>query len=101
MAEDGGPAASAGVPTPTPTSEMQRRAEGQTAGASEPEGETVYITRTGSKYHRSSCQHLRRSRIPVSLKEASQSYICAQFAGRYSDNISPLYWARRYKPVSP
>ena len=28
--------------------------------------ETVYITKTGSKYHRSWCQYLYSSRIPVS-----------------------------------
>jgi len=30
----------------------------------------VYITRTGSKYHRGGCSYLRRSRIPITLKEA-------------------------------
>jgi endonuclease YncB( thermonuclease family) len=74
MEDEGGPAAGTGVPTPAPTPATRRQAEGQTAGASEPEGETVYVTRTGSKYHRSSCQYLRRSRVPVSLKEAKQSY---------------------------
>jgi hypothetical protein len=33
---------------------------------------TVYITRTGEKYHRRSCQHLARSKYPVSLKDAKQ-----------------------------
>jgi endonuclease YncB( thermonuclease family) len=71
--EEGGPPAG-GVSTPTTTPAMRRRAEGQTAAATEPEERTVYVTRTGSKYHRSSCRYLRRSRIPVSLKEAKQSY---------------------------
>lgn len=31
---------------------------------------TVYITKTGSKYHRGSCSYLRRSKIPISLKDA-------------------------------
>jgi endonuclease YncB( thermonuclease family) len=62
------------VSVPAPTTATRRRAEGQTNVATEPEAETVYITRTGAKYHRSSCQYLRRSRIPVSLKEARQSY---------------------------
>jgi micrococcal nuclease len=31
---------------------------------------TVYVTRTGSKYHRGSCSSLSRSRIPKSLKDA-------------------------------
>jgi len=34
---------------------------------------TVYITRTGAKYHRGSCSYLRKSKIPISLKDA-----CAQ-----------------------
>ena len=31
---------------------------------------TVYITRTGKKYHRGSCSYLRSSKIPISLKDA-------------------------------
>jgi methylphosphotriester-DNA--protein-cysteine methyltransferase len=31
---------------------------------------TVYITRTGKKYHRAGCTYLRRRKIPISLKEA-------------------------------
>jgi len=31
---------------------------------------TVYITRTGKKYHRDGCRYLRKSRIPISLKQA-------------------------------
>jgi endonuclease YncB( thermonuclease family) len=35
---------------------------------------TVYVTRTGYKYHRSSCQYLRRSRYPMALAEARKRY---------------------------
>ncbi len=56
-AKEEGSAARTDVPTP----EARRRVEDQTTSASEPEGETVYVTRTGSKYHRLSCQYLRRS----------------------------------------
>ena len=42
--------------------------------AAEPPVETVYITHTGSKYHRSSCRYLRDSKIPISLEKAKQSY---------------------------
>jgi len=36
----------------------------------------VYITRTGKKYHRGWCSYLRRSKIPISLKEAcARGYI--------------------------
>lgn len=71
--EEDGPTADS-IPTPTLTPATRRPSGGQATGATEPDEETVYITRTGSKYHRSSCQYLRRSRIPVSLKEAKQSY---------------------------
>jgi hypothetical protein len=32
--------------------------------------QTVYITRTGKKYHRAGCRYLSHSSIPVSLREA-------------------------------
>ena len=34
----------------------------------------VYITRTGAKYHLSSCRHLKYSKIPISLEKAKQNY---------------------------
>ena len=36
--------------------------------------QTVYITRTGSKYHRSSCRYLKYSKISISLEKAKQNY---------------------------
>src|SRR5687767_8565464 len=36
---------------------------------------TVYITRTGAKYHRGNCRYLYKSKIPVSLKEAQEDYL--------------------------
>ena len=33
---------------------------------------TVYVTRTGERYHRGSCHHLRRSKFAVSLSEAKR-----------------------------
>ena len=36
---------------------------------------TVYITRTGKKYHRAGCRYLSRSMIPISLEDAqSEGY---------------------------
>jgi hypothetical protein len=32
--------------------------------------QTVYITRTGKRYHRDGCRYLASSRIPISLKDA-------------------------------
>ena len=39
-----------------------------------PRTQTVYITRTGAKYHRGSCRYLKYSKIAVSLEKAKQSY---------------------------
>ncbi|MDF2801355.1 MAG: hypothetical protein K0S61_1258 [Anaerocolumna sp.] len=35
---------------------------------------TVYITRTGAKYHRSGCRYLRQSKISISISEAKRNY---------------------------
>jgi hypothetical protein len=32
--------------------------------------QTVYITRTGKRYHRDGCRYLSMSKIPISLKDA-------------------------------
>ncbi|MEJ2109936.1 MAG: thermonuclease family protein [Acidobacteriota bacterium] len=34
----------------------------------------VYVTRTGSKYHRDGCRYLSKSKIPMPLKEAARRY---------------------------
>ena len=34
---------------------------------------TVYVTKTGDKYHTSTCQYLSKSKIAISLEEAKQS----------------------------
>ncbi len=39
-----------------------------------PKEVTVYITRTGQKYHRIGCRYLSKSCIPVSLNEAKTRY---------------------------
>lgn len=33
----------------------------------------VYVTRTGHKYHRDGCRYLRKSKIPMTLKEAKEA----------------------------
>ena len=43
----------------------------ESSDASDP---IVYITNTGSKYHRASCRTLKDSKIPISLSEAKASY---------------------------
>jgi hypothetical protein len=44
------------------------------APLAEPQQVTVYVTKTGAKYHRSGCQYLRRSCIPMSLAEAKKRF---------------------------
>ena len=36
--------------------------------------ETVYVTDTGSKYHRDGCQYLHSSQHPISIEEAEKYY---------------------------
>jgi len=38
----------------------------------QPKTQTVYITRTGKKYHRDGCRYLVKSKVPITLKEAKQ-----------------------------
>ncbi len=40
----------------------------------EPVETTVYITESGSKYHRDGCQYLKKSKIPISLSDAQARY---------------------------
>lgn len=35
---------------------------------------TVYVTRTGAKYHRAGCRYLSKSQIPMPLEQAKQRY---------------------------
>jgi hypothetical protein len=37
------------------------------------QGGTVYVTRTGKKYHRAGCQYLRSSAIPMTLQQAQDN----------------------------
>lgn len=39
-----------------------------------PHTKTVYITRTGAKYHREGCRYLRYSKISISIDKAKQGY---------------------------
>ena len=48
--------------------EAQRKAEA--AAAAQTNEQTVYITKTGEKYHHDGCQYLKKSKIPISLSDA-------------------------------
>lgn len=36
--------------------------------------QTVYVTKTGAKYHSDGCRYLSKSKIPMSLSDAKRSY---------------------------
>jgi hypothetical protein len=43
--------------------------------ADEPKAQTVYVTRTGKRYHRDVCRYLSMSKIRMTLKDAkAQGY---------------------------
>ena len=45
------------------------------AGSTSKKEATVYVTNTGSKYHRAGCRYLKKSKIPIKLSEAkNQGY---------------------------
>ena len=43
---------------------------GQATRISDTKNETVYITRTGKKFHRDGCRNLNHSRIPIKRSDA-------------------------------
>ena len=58
-------------PQPTPAA---RAAFAEASPMSSAAIETVYVTKTGTKYHRAGCRSLTRSAIPMSLKDAAKAY---------------------------
>ena len=63
------------TPTPTPTPTPQPTPAPTPRPTPKPvqqqtQSETVYITRTGSKYHRAGCSYLKSSCIPISKNDA-------------------------------
>ena len=50
------------------------RTESPSATQDDSQSVTVYVTRTGKKYHRASCRYLRKSKIPMPLSRAKEQY---------------------------
>ena len=46
----------------------------ESASSTNTQSITVYITRTGSKYHRNGCRYLNKSNIPITLNDAKPHY---------------------------
>lgn len=64
----GGTAAPAATATP-PAAKAPKPTD-ETVAEPDPQEITVYVTRTGEKYHRGSCHYLSRSKIPMTLSAA-------------------------------
>lgn len=59
-----------GQQTETPAIQQKTTATIPKRDTKADESGTVYITRTGAKYHRAGCRYLSKSMIPISLKDA-------------------------------
>ena len=59
-------------PTSDQPSSLQDGGKSNDAPGSQ--GITVYVTRTGKCYHRSTCRYLSKSKIPMPLAEAKRRY---------------------------
>lgn len=61
-------------PKPKPKPEVKPKPKPKPKPPVENKVEEVFVTKTGSKYHRGNCTSLRRSKIPISLKNARKRY---------------------------
>jgi len=67
-------AATAVVATPPPTPVTPAVVTPSPAPKHTDQDVTVYVTKTGAKYHRDGCRYLSKSRIPISLSDAKNGY---------------------------
>jgi hypothetical protein len=77
---------------PSPPSSSATAGAAALQGAAVPgtsEQVTVYVTRTGTKYHRDGCSALSKSRIPISLAEATSRYSPCSRCGPPTEAASP------------
>lgn len=62
--------------------EAQARAQAEAQAQAQQNERTVYITRTGNKYHKDGCRYLRQSKIAISLSDAqAQGYTACSICG--------------------
>jgi len=55
---------------PSSDASMENPAVGNSGSQTQADDATVYMTNTGSKYHRADCRYLSKSKIPISLQDA-------------------------------
>ncbi|TQI66282.1 hypothetical protein [Clostridium sp. KNHs216] len=58
------------TPSKAPVSSKPVVVQAETHPVQTPQSVTVYITKTGKKYHRDGCRYLRQSKIAISLDDA-------------------------------
>lgn len=61
-------------PTPAPTPKPTPASEPTSVVQDDNKSITVYVTKTGSKYHRSGCRYLSKSKIAINLETAKVLY---------------------------
>ena len=66
--------------------------------------QTVYVTKTGKKYHTESCRYLSHSKISLSLTEAKKKYyeackVCKPTTVITSEKSATVDTIKVYKPV--
>ena len=61
-------------PTPEPTPEPAPEPTPEPPAEKEPVETIVYVTETGTKYHRGTCRHLAKSKIEMPLSRAMSNY---------------------------
>ena len=66
------PTADTATTVQQPTTAVKR--ESVAAATTETGEQIVYVTRTGSKYHKARCRYLSKSAIPMKLKDAAARY---------------------------
>lgn len=62
------------APTTTPSETTEPKITEQPSAKAQDQNTIVYITNTGTKYHRDGCRYLSKSKIPISLEEARKNY---------------------------
>jgi hypothetical protein len=62
------------TPTITPSPSPLPAPTDAPATESEEKEIIVYITKSGTKYHRSECRHLSKSKVPIDLESAKEKY---------------------------
>lgn len=59
-----------GIPTLLGLASQLATVHAQPSRADQPKTQTVYIARSGNRYHRDGCRYLTQGKVPMTLKDA-------------------------------